>query len=369
MVPSLALVSARIPPIMCGIGDYSWLLGNKISELCPEVVVRFVVTDPCNHDAFNSCEGSPTIVDPAEEMQLRDHLECNASAVLFQFAQYDYDDRGNPEALVNALVNWRSPRRDRRLIVMVHELWLPALARRREVLHYPGQLLTARRLFRAADSVFVNNRCSADKAGWLRGRPVDQLLPISSNFGEPSLDPLQLRERDSGHGVIFGSAGRIIRSLKSFIARQEMLSAAGFAAHLSIVGGKESHEVRELQERLAFPSVYFPDLPHAEVSALLMSARWSYIDYPDLIAEPTLLFKSTVFAACLSHGVIPVLPNDLQGLCNVGEPVPRTLCLDRDLVASLKNEDGGNATSNRHWYDRHMSLRCHALANLKVMQR
>lgn len=352
---------------MCGIGDYSWRLGQQLRTVNPGRPVRFLVTDPSN-PLEPTCDGfQKHVVAPTDEAALRRELDAGgpSASVLLQYGQYDYDDRGHPRALIRALTNWRSASEDRRLGIMVHEIWLPSLVRRREWTIYPRQYLGARRLFRRADAVFVNNRRSAEKVLRLRGKAVDALLPVFSNFGEPALDPAALTARDPGQWVVFGSAGRILRSLRSFsTALSPSSSFSRSVTHLSVLGGKPSDEIRALLAALPFPSSYRPDLASDKLSAALLGETWSFMDYDDgLRTEPSLLFKSGVFAAMLAHGVIPVLAEDSGPLVIEGERLPGILSCP-DIFSGLPHAERRNrlVLSNRDWYDKHISVRRHAEA-------
>lgn len=331
----------------------------------PDQTVRYVVTDPANpHDP--AVDGFPKqIVSAGDEAALRRELDDlgPSGSVLLQYGQYDYDDRGHPAALIQALTRWRAASDERRLGIMVHEIWLPSLVRRREWTIYLRQYFGARRLFRRADAVFVNNRRSAEKIRRLRGRPADALLPVFSNFGEPVLDAAAVSARDQGRWVVFGSAGRILRSLRSFSSSFSSSSSRS-VTHLSVLGGKPSDEIRALLAALPIPSDYRPDLASDELSAALLGETWSFMDYDDgLSAEPSLLFKSGVFAAMLAHGVVPVLAEDCGPLVVDGERLPGLLSW-ADGAAGFPSADKRTrlALSNRGWYDQHVSVRRHAVA-------
>lgn len=347
---------------MCGIGDYSWRLGQQLRQSTPDRPIRYLVTDPANPSVAEFDGFQKQVVDARDESVLRRELDATgpSGSVLLQYGQYDYDERGHPAALIRALIQWRAASEKRRLGIMVHELWLPTLVRRREWTLYPRQFFGARRLFRRADAVFVNNRRSADKVARLRGRPVDAVLPVFSNFGEPHLDAAAVAARDPGRWVIFGSAGRILRSLRSFSSSFSS-SFSRSITHLSVLGGKPSDEIRTLLASLPIKSDYRPDLASHELSAALLEESWSFMDYDDgLRAEPSLLFKSGVFAAMLAHGVIPVLVDDCGPLVVEGDRLPGVLCA-ADLSSGLPAADrrARLALANRDWYDQHVSVRRH----------
>jgi hypothetical protein len=331
------------------------------------------VSDPVNPPTADVDGFAKLRIDVRDEAALLRQFEQQVptGAILLQYAQYDFDHHARPAALTSALVRWREQSPERRLGIFVHEIWLPSLVRRREWLDYPFQWLLARKLFRAADQVYVNNRRSADKVSALRGRAPDALLPVFSNIGEPAIDPAEIRGRDHGRWVFFGSAGRILRSLRRFVSVvQSGALPKSAVSHVTVLGGKPNDEIRTLLTALDLSTDYRPDLPAAEASARLREASWSFLDYDDgLKDEPSLLFKSGVFAALLAHGVVPVLPEPCGAVAVDGERLTGLLTLaDFSPAAPSTQTQAAHATAGLAWYLRFVSVRRHAaqLMNLSI---
>lgn len=305
----IAIIAPRIPPLLCGIGDYSWKLGEALGD---DFERFFLLTDSRNSAHPDKDGIECQVIAPTQTSKITQLLDSHADVVLLQYGQYDYHEKGHPSALVDALLKWRETKTNRLLISMVHELWIPSLPRRRELFHFPLQYWVHRRLFRASDTVFVNNRRSWNKVQVLRGRAPEKLLPVFSNFGEPHWDEQQWQGRPGNSWVIFGSVGRILRSLRSFIHLLDSQSHLK-VDQLTVLGGEESSEIRDILNRLQVKSAYHPNQPITAFHSQLMQSQIGFIDYDEeLESEPSLILKSGVFASMLAYGLLPAVPDSAR---------------------------------------------------------
>ena len=280
--------------------------------------------------------------------------------LVIHFSQYYHDERGLPRGLTLAVARWKERHPEARMVLMIHELWLPEVARRRELWLYPAQLMNMRRFLRLADRIIINNEVVHRRVLKLFSGASVVMRPVPSNFGEPSPAGLDTVSRHR-QWIIFGSTLRILRSLQSFAQRWRTLAPGDRQDELLAMGGLESREIRECLSQFLSPSVYLPDVAREAGSRLLLDSRFSFIDYhPDVQQEPTLILKSGVLAACLAHGVIPVVPE--PNLCPAvdGDPIPGIVtwpAVNARLPAG--EERAALVRANAAWYWRHSAIRLH----------
>jgi hypothetical protein len=90
--------------------------------------------------------------------------------------------------------------------------------------------------------------------------------------------------------------------------------------HLDVVGGRDTKTTREIAERLAceVPGLschYHPEVTPEEASHLLSQASFSWLDYFGKgEMTPGMILKSSVFAACSSHGVVTIFSHREESL-------------------------------------------------------
>jgi hypothetical protein len=156
------------------------------------------------------------------------------------------------------------------------------------------------------------------RAELLRLAPATRVMvhPVLSNFGEPDLTPVEIRERDPHRWVICGRSELIERSLRSFLAIAERIGPSCAPRELFVVGGLESANIRDALRRAStIKSNYFPAVTASEASEILASCTFGWLDYfvhPDIPIAAIL--KSSTFAAFCAHGVIAVTPHGGQAI-------------------------------------------------------
>ncbi|MGI8435969.1 MAG: hypothetical protein ACR2NX_03575 [Chthoniobacterales bacterium] len=209
-----------------------------------------------------------------------------ATAVILHYVNYGYDPRGIPSWLPGRL------REVPRLLTIFHELYASGSWRQSAFWLQPRQKKIARLLAEKSSVCIVSSSVLAEQLQVLAPRARVLVRPVVSTFGEP---PLAL-DRDPRRWVICGGTELIRRSLRSFAQKD---------AELFVVGGADVPEVRRAVEQ----AHYFPNVEAAAASQVLSSCAFGWIDYFETARVPcAAILKSTAFAACCAHGVIPVLP-------------------------------------------------------------
>jgi hypothetical protein len=132
---------------------------------------------------------------------------------------------------------------------------------------------------------------------------------VISNFGEPTLSPDQIAERDPHRWAICGGTALVERALRSFRRIVNRIPRHFFPRTLFVLGGNENPTVRSLLVDLAIQFDYRPRISAADASQILSTCSFAWLDYfhrPNV--QPSIILKSTAFAACCAHGIIPVFP-------------------------------------------------------------
>lgn len=342
----------RVPPAVCGIGDYAWQLARALRD---------------GHDIHSSFLSAGTSwTQPQAETEfpvfrlprlsaaaMVDFMEARAGefdAVVLHMSPYGYQKRAVPLWLASA---WRrlSRQPDRpRLLTMFHELYASGPATSSAFWLQPLQKQVLRTVARASDGLRTNREAYAD---WLRqvpGRPVGEVvaMPVFSNFGEPDgLPSWEVREPAM---ILFGWGIHSGESLAAITAK-----AAGFCQRFDL---RKLHLIGGGTEPLSVPDgielVRHGFMEASAVSALLQSCQMAYTAYS---AEH--FGKSTLMAALAAHGLAVIvqgrqasLPDGLgDGLNVIHEAsVQQTQIPDSAALESL-----GQAL--RQWYKGHSLVR------------
>ncbi len=281
----LTQIVPRLPPAIDGVGDYAWLLAQRLNSDAG-LASRFLVTDPL-------CP----IADGAEHLAAHTATALaealgGRETVLLHFVNYAYQQRGCPWWLVHGLERWRRAQAQRRLLVMFHELYASGPPWSSAFWLSPVQRMIARRLCRLGDGAFTSLEAYA-RWLWGEARPLST-WPVPSNVGEPSAVP-GLAEREPAL-VVFGRP-----SVRAQIYRD---NAGQLRTLARTLGLRTLHDVGAAIASERLPGVDGLEVvPHGtltaeRVSALLLRCRVGLINNGD---KP--LGKSGVFASYCSHGL------------------------------------------------------------------
>lgn len=306
MIPSagrIAFLAPRLPPSICGIGDYSSQLLKNLP--CSEGILLLV------REGLNATKelhpGSNIELLPSSEEDVIELLNINkVSTLIVQYSGYGYDPRGAPLSLLKSIRRWRSESKARKLILMAHELWYtPPLWKP----DYVRQILHKRELCAlaaCADRVFTSTSGYAESLSDIVNKTKLKILPIGSNIN-PIQDP-QLSERKLGSWVLFGKQGSRIVSLKALGPKLADLIRQGCLKNLVVVGSSDGQQLE--QEECNLLRSFLPIKSYVR-TGLLSNERISEIllnaEFGILAQTPESYTKSTILMAYSAHGVLPVV--------------------------------------------------------------
>ncbi len=247
---------------------------------------------PCEIHALDVAEGLPRSLRPAG-------LARAPVSVLLHYSGYGYQRRGVPLALLRQLRDLRQEwQAGLRLVSYFHEsyaqgppwssaFWLSGLQSRLGL-----------QLARMSDAVCTNAQPHAD---WLlsaheRLQGQVHVLPVFSAIGEPESPPaVETPTAREPVALVFGAPLTRARALRATETLAASLRAHGVERLLEVgPGGPQGAPA-------GLPVQHLGRLETPALHALLTRVQAGLIDYP-----PSLLGKSSVFAALAAHGV-PVL--------------------------------------------------------------
>lgn len=288
----------RVPPAVCGIGDYSWLLAQALRD---------------GHDIHSSfLSAGTTWAQPTGDTEfpvfrlaeltadaLVEFVTARAGefqAIVLHMSSYGYQKRGVPLWLANGWRRLSQMKHHPRLITMFHELYASGPLRSSAFWLQPLQKWVLREVAFASDAVRTNREAYA---AWLKvtlGLRVREIpvMPVFSNFGEPDQrTPFQQRNRSM---VMFCSgihggqnADGAVRVATDLAQRFGMLE-------LHVIGEKAPTGM--VGEVKMIPHAF---LPAPELSRLMLASRMAFTGY-----HPLYLAKSGVMAGYAAHGLAVV---------------------------------------------------------------
>ena len=192
--PVVTLISARFPPRLDGIGDYTARLATELTQHADARVLTGGADPP---DAPPRVSVA-TVFDPVRRRSVlgwADHLAADPpDAVVLQFNQFSFGRWGLNPWVPAALGRIRRRCPHTRIAVMYHERYVPATTARFRVMRR-WQIPQFRAVGQRADHLFFSIENWAQRyADWFRDRPVTH-LPVGSNIPHLGLDPADARRR------------------------------------------------------------------------------------------------------------------------------------------------------------------------------
>src|SRR5260370_31757406 len=136
--------------------------------------------------------------------------------VILHYVNYGYQKRGLPFSLLPILRALREGCRGRFLIIF-HELFASGPPWKSEFWVQPLQKKIARDFARLADARLVSSESMRQSLEKLVPGLDIVVHPVPSAFGEPVIDPAQLRERDNYRWLICGGTPFVELSLPPFL--------------------------------------------------------------------------------------------------------------------------------------------------------
>lgn len=300
----------RVPPAICGIGDYSWRLAQALRDQ-HDIHSSFLSAGTNWTKPQGETEFPVFRLSALKAGELSAWISAHRKdfdAVVLHMSPYGYQKRAVPVWLARG---WRrialQPDRPG-LITMFHELYASGPVTSSAFWLQPLQKMILRQVANLSDGLRTNREAYAAWLGSITLSSRTTIMPVFSNFGE--LDhPPQLAERPSAM-ISFSSGihagGGVMKSIQSSVALCKLFNLDT----LHLIGGpnpgiETADGVRLLHQ--AF-------LPADESSRLLVNCRLAYVGY-----HPAYLGKSTIFAGFAAHGLVvatrgeqPALPDGLR---------------------------------------------------------
>lgn len=335
-MPPVVQIVPRLPPAVCGVGDYALRLAGALAGQGVET-------------GFVSAAGGADTSAPWDIRNLPSRTaaslchaldQSGAGVVLLQFSGYGYADRGLCWWLPAGLRQWRGGGGKRRVVTVFHELYATGPIWRSSFWTAWPQRNIARAIAGLSDAVFVTSQAGQETLARLRPDLGATVLPVFSNIGElPDPAPLHLR---GDAAIVFGSAGPRRRAYEALAPLGpefgQSLRRMGVARIIDIGGGAMAP-----QQLGSLPVEPRGILPAPEVSDLLAQARVGLLAYSSHV-----ITKSGIFAAYLAHGVLAVkapmggaLPSDLRAGREFARP--------QDIAAPGFDPEAVARTGHR-WY-------------------
>lgn len=344
---ALLQILPRVPPAVCGIGDYAWGIGRGLRDACgfdsQFLSAGTSWTQPAGETEF-PVNRLPVLSAGALAGFVNGRPEVDM--VVLHMSPYGYQKRAVPLWMASA---WRQlalrPERPR-LITMFHELYASGPVRSSAFWLQPLQKWVLRQVARASDALRTNRQPYAD---WLLGIPglkTDEVevMPVYSNFGEPK--ELPAWENREPAMAMFAWGIHSGESLDTVVSKAAECCRRFGLHRLHLIGWQ-----KELDESgLGVDVVRHGFLEAADISRLLQSCRMAYTAY-----SPTHFGKSTLMAAFAAHGLAvitqgqtPLLPDGLEH----GHQVLHEAALARmETLPVERLEEVGREL--RAWYDGH----------------
>ena len=278
--------------------------------------------------------------------------------VVLHYVNYGYHKRGLPLQLPSTLRQLRETCGGK-LLTVFHELYASSPPWQSAFWLQPIQKSIARNIARISDACVVSSDVMRDMLQQLAPGASISVHPVMSTLGEPTFSSDQFVRRDPHRWVIFGGTHLVKRSLKSFRQRIEVIPDFFSPRELFVLGGSDSHAVRdEINEIRGINCYYQPAIEANVASDVLSSCSFAWIDYFHQPSVPTaVILKSGSFASHCAHGVIPVLPHEGSVIALRGERLPGPYFVETARTNLPALADRAKISADIYeWYRRHSSI-------------
>lgn len=340
---TLAIVTTRLPPAMCGIGAYSALLRRHWPG---DFAAEFLVVD----DAAEAqvLAGDKVIAFNGNGARLARELDrIGAGDVLLHYAGRAYQRFGCPRWMPGVFQNWKAKFPGGRLMIVVHEMpadGFPITSRH----FWLGKMSVGilRRLAAQADVLVTNTEHHLTQLRRIRGRDDVHLLPVGSNI-EVAPD-ISLEPRAPTEFVLFGLPFGRLQTLQMFDSAVRRWHASDRLAKLHIIGPDSDKFTRQADALIeAWPSSIAIErhgiLPAHEVSRLLRRARFALTNI-----NLATWSKSTAFMACAAHECAVLISE------RSADAAPLSFAVRAEELDTIApGEVDARAAALGHWYREH----------------
>lgn len=293
----LTIITTRLPPQICGVGTFSWLLDRSWPGDTSQH--RFLVVDRGTGIGTGGSNDNVCAFGSDWRVLGRALDETGSADVLLHYAGRAYHPLGCPGGMVRALSKWKSKNPDSRLIIFFHELpaSLPLLNR-----HYWINVCSrniARKLARMADVLVTNTSEHVRVLQRMSGRNDIRFVPVPSNI-DPSAPLTSSRARTEF--AVFGLPYGRWQTLQSFDAEIRRWLTGNLMTRLHLIGPTdEKFDARSDALIRSYPNpdvaVRHGELPAAKVSELLSRTQFALTT-----VDESTWSKSGTLMAFLAHG-------------------------------------------------------------------
>ena len=297
---STIVITTRLPPQICGIGTYSWLVHKyrpKDSRPAQFLVMEGAIESRAllGWSAITEFHG--------DSRKLEQALDCaGATNVLLHYAGRAYQRFGCPIWLPRVLGNWKARFPNGRLTIFFHEVPGELPLRSRHFFLGKINARIVRQLATVADVIATNTDTHAAILRRLSGRNAVHCFPVGSNI-EPVASSSQPRAETEF--VIFGLPFGRWQTLQAFEPQIRKWHESGVLTKLHLIGPEDERlasQVTRLLGSFSGTVVRHGKLADADISQRLKHARFA-------LTNVTLATwsKSSAFMACAAHGCAAVI--------------------------------------------------------------
>ena len=337
--PPLVIITTRLPPAICGIGTYSWLL----RRYWPNEAARFLVVDAT--EPMEATERGDVVVafGHRPDALARELDRIGPATLLLHYAGRAYHRFGFPFWLPRVLTSWRRRFTGARLSLFVHEVPGPLPFASRHF--WLGELskYVLRRLATSADVLITNTEHHATALRRISGRQDVVLIPIGSNIDSSS--PAVAETRAGDEFVVFGLSFGRLQTLRLYAEHIRGWIASGVLRCLHLIGPADDVFAKDADALIAHYGgsdlvVRHGVLPSEQVARLLRTSGFALTN-----ANAETWSKSGTFMACAANSCPVVIAASVHD-------VPLSFTVAADEVASISRAElETRAAKLKAWYD------------------
>jgi hypothetical protein len=338
--PPLVIITTRLPPAVCGIGTYSWLLHQHWPA--QNAPAQFLVMDGAT-DSVNELQFQAVSEFKAQPSKLSALLgRAGAADVLLHYAGRAYQRFGCPLWLPPVLRNWKTKFPAGRLVIFFHELpgnnfpitsrffWIDRCNRR-----IVGQLA------QLADAVATNTAAHVATIRRISGGTDASLVPVGSNIEPPAN---YSGEKERTEFAIFGLPFGRWQTLEMFEHEIRDWQQNGVMTKLHLIGPRDEKFDRRADRLIS--QMPHPDVAvrHGFLAAEEVSRLLSWTQFGLTNATAANWSKSSGLMAYAAHGcaIIGKVKSEIM---------PLRLMISPEQLSTISDADLNRRTTLiREWY-------------------
>lgn len=337
---ALLIITTRLPPEICGIGTFSWLLDRHWAGDTSQH--RFLVMEDADRSAATSGPGK--IRQFSGDWAALGHAldEAGSADVLLHYAGRGYHRYGCPIGLPGVLQQWKRKFPTGRLFIFFHELpaRLPVFSK-----HYWLNLCNrrlVRKLANLANLVITNTQEHVRTLEKLSGHRNIPCLPVPSNIENVGTGRQQQVRTEF---VIFGLPYGRWQTLQAFDGEIRSWQQSGTLTRLHLIGPTDAKF--DLRSEALLKSHSQPKVVnrHGQIPPEQISTLLSKVQFALTTADELTWNKSTTFMAFLAHGCVVVTKSK-------SAISPLSYCVTPDEVQTLSaGQIEAKSRAGREWYE------------------